>query len=777
MHRTSAIVTVLVWFAAIPAPGGEGARLEDVVVGIHNILPIDAWMPLKAFLSNPTGRAFSGTLRIQGDVRGKRYIHVPVTIPPRTRLTLYGMFRLEAEGIPPSKDRTSSLTAVLVSNGAVMQHLRIDYMPIDRRNAFVVMGCGDETGFMRPLDGEFFKEEGRTFFCTGWLPKEAPAFERVWMEADAVTIDGGPTWDTPSWVRDAIHSYVRSGGLLVLSPSSVPSMEQLAAWLPLLPAEPVAVHRMNTVEIDGFGRVTDAKNGIRFLECIPTTGTVVLYAGGLPLVTRKRVGLGTVVMVSLDMNAPAVRRWKHFDAFCRYLLSLYDGPAKPSEVERAVLAKGAGTETVGGFAIPPRRAVALFAAVVLLCLGAVLRLCIVHRSAAAACLLLPAVGLAAACAGEMVGRYYRHTSTSSVTSIGIVACRSGVRTAYVVEETCIGIQRKKVIRPAFRGDGTAWYPGYGDLRLQVHDGVETLPTTVKSRSICTFTAAGIVEPGGEIDSSVELAPTGISIRVRNRLPLRLDGGFFQWGRFSLGVGGIRSGEEMLIRPGRKATGSRLPQEGLLKNGALRHRILDIVRTSAPPDRPLLVLFQQKMRPFTTTGLRNAPDTLHVYLCRPEVVTKGNRIRIPSGVSIPHPLHGKATAEEGNVFSGTSPGNLDLAFRLPREVPRMKHLGVKLSWRFHSIGCRAEMYIGRRSGNRTFFERVCDATTREGITLGNVDRFLVRRGGGTALLVRFKIRPRGEKRTSEPTMARWTIEEPRIEWEGRLEEERCSSRKD
>ncbi len=125
---------------------------------------------------------------------------------------------------------------------------------------------------------------------------------------------------------NALHEYVRTGGLLVFA---YPESTLKAALTPigdLIPVKPVRVRKVD--EVKALSAIVKDFKGVKlcdFLESTPAENSIVLIKDyGMPLVAYKKFGLGTAMLISIPLSDDVYNDKSDWKELARFVMSRQD---------------------------------------------------------------------------------------------------------------------------------------------------------------------------------------------------------------------------------------------------------------------------------------------------------------------------------------------------------------------------------------------------------------------------------------------------------------------
>ncbi len=168
-------------------------------------------------------------------------------------------------------------------------------------------------------------------------PRALPAIAQAYSAVDAIALADQPLDNLTEDQITALKTYVRNGGLLVVSGGGDIARLKSQFFIELLPITPTAVASTRDLPELGqrYGQPLGATEAIALTQGSLKPGAVTLFGNNgsdLPLVSSRPYGAGTVVFTTFDYMDPAIRGWKGAPALWRDLLRCGNGAISARDI-------------------------------------------------------------------------------------------------------------------------------------------------------------------------------------------------------------------------------------------------------------------------------------------------------------------------------------------------------------------------------------------------------------------------------------------------------------
>jgi hypothetical protein len=371
------------WFVAMCAcllPRARAAVTLQATVGFENTFRADSWTPVHVRLR---GQSQSGSGRLELRIRTRwatqvyhtpvrlgggatdqvhwLYAPLPLTTGPgeETAVNLVVDGRVIAtqriDRAVPLADGDQPVLVCLTQDLAGYAHLNgqvlgLDHTPAQSRypyrqympNQMHVPGISQRASGLRVLHP-----------TANTLPDRAVGYRGV----DAVVLGNVQPDALTDAQWDALTRWVRDGGSLIVSGGSDAARLRVGALANVLP-----------IAIRDVPQIPNLDALASFAGSAPPVASVPVAAGalqpgaravcgqaGLPLVSARRAGLGTVVMTAFDLASPQVRQWtgqtrlwRALFGLCRREQQLADAIRQPARMRYAYGSNGGLLDAVTG---------------------------------------------------------------------------------------------------------------------------------------------------------------------------------------------------------------------------------------------------------------------------------------------------------------------------------------------------------------------------------------------------------------------------------------------
>lgn len=143
-------------------------------------------------------------------------------------------------------------------------------------------------------------------------PDGVPAHAAHWFGLDAAVLSLTEVGRLPPSVQDGLLDWVYAGGRLILTArGGAPRLSTEVKRI--LPAQ-LGLGRpaVAGAEVEAFGEapLPSGTHAFVMAEQVVPRGEVVVRVAGVPLITRRRVGSGSVTLVGADLGAPPFANWE-----------------------------------------------------------------------------------------------------------------------------------------------------------------------------------------------------------------------------------------------------------------------------------------------------------------------------------------------------------------------------------------------------------------------------------------------------------------------------------
>lgn len=298
------ILLSLTGFTPLPQnlPGTLSLAVE---AGFTGYFRDTAWMPIQIRASND-GADVSGRLVVRPETSGDAITNTystPLALPTNARQTVFLYITARAYA-------TQIRVEFIDDNGVVLAAQRAPVRGVQPQDRLYVVISDSPVGTVNMTGA---KVGGFDAFQADWqasdLPERAAALDAVDMmlfsDVDTSALNAAQVQAVADWVTAGGHLIVAGGAswqataaglgsLLPLMPTSAETVEGLPAlgeWLRL----PTTALNDQTVIATG--------------DLLPNALTLVSTQDGVPLLTRRSIGEGTVDYLSADPNAAPLRGW------------------------------------------------------------------------------------------------------------------------------------------------------------------------------------------------------------------------------------------------------------------------------------------------------------------------------------------------------------------------------------------------------------------------------------------------------------------------------------
>ncbi|MCC7105272.1 MAG: hypothetical protein IT307_09030 [Chloroflexi bacterium] len=292
-----------------------------VRAGFDGAGKIGGWLPLDVDIRND-GDDFDGELQISVlDTNGNRpafasaptIFTAPISLPKRARKR----FQMEVRLISPS----SKMRAVLTDGTSSVLEQDVSLARVTGGDVLcgVVSRTASALDFLPSLE---LPPPLRRVRLARMDVTDIPVKPQLMTSLDCMIVNNVPTSTLDDGQRDAIRSWVASGGLLIVAGGA--SWQRTMQGLPadLLPVRLTGLQPLDRLDnLSDFARDQLPAGQWLASQAITTDGNSVVDQDGIPILVAVKRGLGSVFYLALDPSTPPLRGWNGSVNLWRYVLS------------------------------------------------------------------------------------------------------------------------------------------------------------------------------------------------------------------------------------------------------------------------------------------------------------------------------------------------------------------------------------------------------------------------------------------------------------------------
>ena len=592
----------------------------------------------------------------------------------------------------------------------------------------------------------------------GTLRVRLPYFPDHWAGLDCVSAVAIGHTDHNDWRPSqmaALKAWLESGGVLLLFPP--PDCESVlgSPLEKLLPVRIFGARKQNHLVLESkiFRQEVALPTYVDVLETELADGEVVYRDGDLPMVVRKRLGLGAIYFFAFPGSA--LDGWKERGTFLAQILRSHErskplshtgllthGPQMLDEVAGAQVAPSSFVlATLGTF---------FGIAALTLALARVLR-----RTELAWAVIIPS-GIAIAIVSHRVGMSYRKQVGLSINEIAVVSCASG--SSHAFRSALLGIHTLQDRQGELvTGDrNTVLSSSSGMIKQTARISTDVFRASPAFRLSNLLVAAGqivsyITDSPVELDGSVlaefQLGPNGIVGTVTNQTSMNLKGCLLTVNAYPYVVGDIAPGEriEAELSEGNRRKRYDFTTEGLLGGRSQTRKAIVTNLFSPAQERAFvpwahwLFLLAWPDRAFVSERLE-MPGAGEVavrsvaMLCVEPIIRQaavGTEVLIPRSVcavNIRYPKQKAVLAASIEDFK-IGRDELEMVFLLPQYASNVRIVEAELHLSADAYG-RDLIVRGRdvETGEVSDLETIPNLAGEKTIRIENAGRFQDRRSG-------------------------------------------------
>ena len=663
--------------------------------------------------------------------------------------------RRSAGGAVPALVKPGQKTPVLQSPGA------------GRRLAFSTIGLGEFPDHWSGLDSLGVVAIGHVDH-TLWRPSQVAALTR-WLE---------------------------SGGVLLLCPGA-----DFEAWRGsplehLLPARMWGSRKQNwlVLEKDGARWEVRLDRYVDVVESEAADGEVMFQEGSLPMVVKRRCGMGVVYFLAFPGSA--LEGWKEREVFLAHILRSYER-LKPL-TQTVLLREGPRIldEVAGAQVAPPTFVAATLGSFFLLSALALFWFRRQGRAELAWAVIIPA-GLLMALVSYGVGVSYSRKVGLSLNEMAVVSCASGSTVA--LRNGLLGVHSVQELTGQLSADdedalfassfGTAG--AGGQVTRETFDLGPPLRLTdlsVPPGAFPYFLVDSLADLGGGVTAELELGEDGLSGVVKNNSPLTLHHCLFAANAYPLtaGQGSLRPGQSMkaelsertVRRPGDFTTEDLLGSRSQTRRALIENLFTPAEgRPFVPWARRLFFLgwpegtfISENLLTDSTGELRRRSISL---LCVESVVRRapaGRKVLIPRAFSIPmfRPSGSSVFLDLAAETTGF-PLQMDLNFYLPDFASNVRIEEAELHLAAKAYGYDLSVF-GRHpaTGELTELQALRNPDGEAVVPVPDAGRFQDVLHNALTFEIRATMNPQGRALMGEETLPSdvgWTLREAAVTLRG------------
>jgi len=349
----------------------------------------------------------------------------------------------------------------------------------------------------------------------------------------------------------ALERWIEDGGVLVLFPG--PDFEALrdSPMERLAPVRMFGTRKQNRVVLqrDSGGWEIPLRRYVDVIESEVSDGEVLLHDNGLPMVVKKRVGMGAVYFCAFPGSV--LNRWQGRGMFLAWLLRGHGRGEPFADSQLLGSASGLLGEVAGTKVAPPSFVVATLGGFFVLALVSLVWTGIKGRGERAWAVIIP-VGLVLALLSYGVGRHLGEPVGLSINELAVVAATSGSSTA--ARNGLLGVHSPTEFMGTLTAadEGALLAPGGGTTgrTSTASDVLETRPVLrvrnlrVPARGFPHFMVSSRVELGGTVSAEFQLGEKGLVGTVVNNTTVALKDCLLCVNSYPYLVGNVAPGESV-----------------------------------------------------------------------------------------------------------------------------------------------------------------------------------------------------------------------------------------
>lgn len=590
---------------------------------------------------------------------------------------------------------------------------------------------------------------------TATLSTRLPSFPDYWAGLDSISAVALGKLDHEDWRPrqiQALKTWLRSGGVLLAFPGQ--HYEGLAGSRleELMPVNVFGSHRRKSLRLQGDRGAWDVplEDYVHVLEMESEAGETILSDGELPMVVKKRYGLGAIYFFAFP--GPALDQWEDRGTFLARILRTHER-LKPL-AQTGLLEKGPlMLDDVAGAEVAPR-------SFVVWSLGsffvvAAISLLVAHlkgRTELAWVVIVP-VGVGIALFSYHVGGQYREKVGLSINEIGLLSTSSDSPLAF--RSAILGIHTLDTLEGEFvAGRQGVLFTSIARIKGEggefTTDFIEVSPTfraknlKIEAGAFPRYVVDSLVGLDQGVTAELQLGPEGLTGTVVNNTSMQLNNcmmamnsyPFTQDQLVSLSPG--QSSEVTLNETTMKSRGDFTTDALLGSASRTRKRIIEHLFTplQTQPFNPwterlfllgwpeknfisetLVGIGQEKLKPRSTA-----------LLCVEAVVhpaEAGQRVKIPRAFSIPRIRPGRSqTAFRLSSFLGqTMPPQTGLLFYLPPFASNVRLQRGQINLLLEAHGYEVTVRgVDQDTGEKVVLDTLPNPMGRKTIEISDASRF-------------------------------------------------------
>lgn len=499
---------------------------------------------------------------------------------------------------------------------------------------------------------------------TATLSTRLPEFPDQWAGLDSIGAVATGELDYQNWrpsqVR-ALKTWIQSGGVLLLFPGESYPTIRGSAMEELMPVEIFGKRHQKRVRLEGETESwsLELDEYITVLESETIGGQTILSNGQMPMVVRRRVGMGSVYFFAFDGSV--MEQW---DQSGTLYARIFRGNERLKPLaQTGLLGKGPRmiNDVVGAEVAPRSFVVASLGGFLLI---AAVSLAVAHyyrRTELAWAVIIP-VGMVIGFFSYRVGQSYRAEVGRSINEIAVLRTGSDVERAF--RSAIIGVHSESTLEGELRAGSkqsflTAASSGDQKRGQITTDFIQVLPRyaaknlSIQPGSLPRYVVNAPVRIRDGIDVQFQLGPRGLEGTVHNRTSIDLEHGLLAFNSYPFVPAGLQSvesgtntrcvlNEESARSRGDFATEALLGSASLTRKRIVRHLFTTPkVHMYSPWTRRLFLLAWPERdfigEQLTGVGRESVTKRSSALFCVEARVTpppSGQRVVIPRAFSIP-----------------------------------------------------------------------------------------------------------------------------------------------
>lgn len=635
---------------------------------------------------------------------------------------------------------------------------------------------------------------------TATLGTLIPSFPDQWAGLDSMGAVAVGKVDHQDWRPsqvEALTRWLRSGGLLLLFPGDSYASLRGSAMEKLLPVEIFGSRRQNRIRLEGKAGswTVDMDEYVSVLESEVTEGETVLSNGEMPMVVRKRIGMGNIYFFAYD--GAVMEEWEQSGSLYAQIFRgserlkplaqtglLEEGPELIDEVVGAEVApRSFVVVTLGGFLVITA-----------------LSLAVAHyfrRTELAWAVILP-VGVVVGFISYRVGQSYRAEVGRSINEISVLRAGSGADTAF--RSAILGVHAEGTLRgklhagsdQAFLTATSAKKENRGQITtdfIQVSPRYVARDLTIQPGSFPRYVVNAPVQMEGGIDVELQPGPTGLEGTITNGSSMDLRNCLMAFNSFPFipqGLQRLKAGESVKftlnqesVKPrGDFATEAMLGSASLTRKRIVRH-LFSASRTQMhSPWTRRLVLLAWPDRDFIDEFLSNGADAevikrssallcVEARIIPPE---SGTEVVLPRAFSIPAIRPGRSNRIFPlSRYAGRSMAReVGLLFYLPSFASDVALKKGNLAMSVEAYGYELELHgIDQDTGEKVTLARMKNPSGVEKIEIPRAGRFQNFEQGTLVLGLKSRMETddEGMSMKGEGRRSSWSLDSVTVRLEG------------